>query len=111
MSSRTALDCLLRPRSIAVVGASATEGSFGQRLLAGIAGWRYSGTVYPINPRYEELQGLRCYPALAALPEVPDCAAFAVSDQRIEAALTEAAEAGVRAAAMFGRGYEPPVVG
>ena len=94
----TALDALLRPRSIAIVGASAREGSFGQRLLNSINGGRYRGAVYPINPRYDELAGHRCYPSLKALPEVADCAAFAVSDDVVEAALTDAAEAGVRGA-------------
>ena len=102
----TALDALLRPRSIAIVGASAREGSFGLRLLNSINSGRYRGSVYPINPRYDEIAGHRCYPSLKALPEVADCAAFAVSDDVVEAALTDAAEAGVRGAVLFGRAYE-----
>jgi acyl-CoA synthetase (NDP forming) len=102
------LDALLRPRSIAVVGASAREGSFGLRLLNAITGGRYGGAVYPINPRYEEIAGRRCYPDLKTLPELVDCAAFAVSDDVIEAAFAAAADAGVRAGVLFGRGYEPP---
>src|ERR1700733_9328615 len=76
----TALDALLRPRSIAIVGASTREGSFGLRLLNAISSGRYRGAVYPINPRYGEIAGQRCYPRLDAVPESPDCAAFAVSD-------------------------------
>ena len=103
----TGIARLLKPRSIAIVGASARPGSFGQRLLEAVLTGRYAGRVYPVNPRYEELGGLTCYPSLDALPQPADCAAFAVSDQQIEAALAEAAAAGVRAAAIFGRGYEP----
>jgi acyl-CoA synthetase (NDP forming) len=102
------LDALLRPRSIAVIGASAREGSFGLRLLNAIASGRYRGAVYPINPRYEEIAGHRCYPSLRALPELVDCAAFAISDDLIEAALAAAADAGVRAGVLFGRAYEAP---
>lgn len=98
---------LLRPKSIAIVGATVREGAFGARLLASIKSSRYSGRVYPINPRYETIDGLACYPSLAAVPEKIDLAAFAVSDDIIETSLAEAASAGVGAAAIFGRAYEP----
>ncbi|MBL8670091.1 MAG: acetate--CoA ligase family protein [Alphaproteobacteria bacterium] len=101
-----ALVPLLRPRSIAVVGASARSGSFGERLLASLTEERFAGPVYPINPRYETLADRRCYPSISALPEAPDCVAFAVSDELVEASLAEAAAIGARAAALFGRGYE-----
>ncbi len=104
----TPLDALLRPRSIAIIGASAREGSFGLRLLSAITSGRYRGAVYPINPRYEEIGGHRCYHSLNALPEPADCAAFAVSDDVVEAALAAAADAGVRGGVLFGRAYEPP---
>lgn len=106
--SRTALDALLRPRSIAIVGASTREGSFGLRLLNSITSGPYRGAVYPINPRYEEIGGRRCYSSLKALPEPADCVAFAVSDDLVEAALAEAANGGVRGAVIFGRAYEAP---
>ena len=106
--SPTQLEALLRPRSIAIVGASIREGSFGLHLLNSITSGLYRGAVYPINPRYEEIAGLRCYPSLKALPELAECAAFAVSDDLVEAALADAADAGVRGGVLFGRAYEPP---
>jgi acetate---CoA ligase (ADP-forming) len=106
--SSSAVQALLRPRSIAIVGASAREGSFGLRLVNALTNGRYCGTVYPINPRYAEIAGHRCYPSLQALPSPPNCAAFAVSDELVEAALADAGEAGVRGAVVFGRAYEPP---
>ncbi|MBV8915039.1 MAG: acetate--CoA ligase family protein [Acetobacteraceae bacterium] len=105
------LTFLLQPRSIAVVGASNAPESFGARLLRTICGWAYAGEVYPVNPRQTELAGRACYPSVGALPVVPDCVAMAVSDARVEAALEEAAAAGVRAAVLFGRGYEPSISG
>ncbi|HLJ20684.1 MAG TPA: CoA-binding protein, partial [Stellaceae bacterium] len=107
-AGRTALHALLRPRSIAIVGASTREGSFGLRLLSSIRSGRYGGAIYPINPRYEEIAGVRCYPSLQALPAPADCVAFAVSDEIVEQGLAEAAEAGARAAVIFGRAYEAP---
>jgi acetate---CoA ligase (ADP-forming) len=110
-ANTTHVQALLRPRSIAIVGASVREGAFGLRLLNALTSGCYRGAIYPINPRYEEIAGLRCYPSLDAVPQPVDCAAFAVSDDLIESALTEAAAAGVRAAVLFGRAYEPASTG
>ena len=79
------LDPLLRPRSVAVIGASAREDSMGEWCLLNLERGGFSGQIYPINPGYEELRGLRCYPSLAELPETPDVAIFAVGDHRLEA--------------------------
>jgi acyl-CoA synthetase (NDP forming) len=91
------LDPLLRPKSIAVVGASARADSLGEWSLKNVLRGKYSGDVYPINPKYDELQGLRCYPNLNELPQTPDLVIFGVGDTRIEMALDEAIAAGVPA--------------
>jgi len=92
------LDPLLRPRSVAVVGASGRTDSMGEWALKNLERGGYRGAIYPVNPNYEEVQGNRCFPALRELPEVPDLVIFAVGDQRIEAALDEAIAAGIPAA-------------
>jgi acyl-CoA synthetase (NDP forming) len=94
------LDPLLRPRSVAVVGASARTDSLGEWALRNLGLGGYPGRVYPVNPNYEELQGHRCYASLADLPEAPDLAIFAVGDHRIESSLDEAIAAGVPAAVL-----------
>jgi acyl-CoA synthetase (NDP forming) len=96
------LERLLRARSLAVVGASGREGSFGQILLDAVLGADYEGAVFPVNPGYDALRGLPCYPAPVDLPEPPDCALLAVADERLEAALRDVAAAGVPAAVVFG---------
>ena len=57
----------------------------------------YAGAIYPVNPRYQSLFDLTCYPGIAALPEVPDLVIFAVADNRIEALLDDAIAVGVPA--------------
>jgi len=105
--SYAAISALLSPRSIAIVGASPREGSLGQRLLSHIRGWRYGGSVYPVNPSHKEISGIACYPDLEALPGAVDLVAFAVNDDRLEAALEDAAAHGARAGVIFGRLYQP----
>lgn len=92
------LDPLLRPRSVAIVGASSRSDSLGEWALKNLDIGGYKGNVYPVNPRYGELAGRPCYADLAELPETPDLVVFAVSDERIEAALDDAIAAGVPAA-------------
>lgn len=94
---------LLRPRSIAIVGASDRPGSLGARALANLAG--YDGAVFPVNERLSEIGGRRCYPRLSALPQAPDCVVLAIPAAAIETMLVECAAAGVRAAVVFASGY------
>jgi acyl-CoA synthetase (NDP forming) len=96
--NRHRLDPLLRPTSVAVVGASKRADTIGEWALKNLAKGGYRGRVYPVNPNYKEVQGHACYAALSALPEIPDLVIFAVGDQRIEAALDDAIAAGVPAA-------------
>jgi len=92
------LDPLLRPRSVAVVGASSRSDSMGEWVLKNLSLGGYRGKVYPVNPKHESLQGHRCFSAISDLPETPDLAVFAVGDQRLEAALDDAIAAGIPAA-------------
>ena len=92
------LDPLLRPKSVAVVGASKRADSIGEWALKNLAIGGYKGRIYPVNPRYADVQGHRCFNSLSELPEVPELVIFGVGDHRLEAALDDAIAAGVPAA-------------
>ena len=68
------LDPLFTPRSIAVIGASPNGGA-GSIVLRNMQRLGYTGTVYPINPKYKEIFGYPCYASLRDLPAPADCAA------------------------------------
>src|SRR5690554_1591113 len=91
---------LLDPRSIAVVGASETPGSFGGRTITNILA-RFGGTVYPVNPRSGEVFGRRCYASLGDLPEVPDCVVLAVGRELVLPLVESCAEMGVGGVIVF----------
>ncbi|MGE8943886.1 acetate--CoA ligase family protein [Leptospira interrogans] len=99
---------LLRPKSIAIVGASETEGSFGQRLLSSIRGAGFDGSIFPINPKYGTIDGIPSYPTLSAIGRPVDLVAFAVAEERLLPAFEDAAKAGAGAAVIFSRGYVAP---
>ena len=92
---------LLEPRSLAVVGASARPGSFGDTLVAQLLAGGYPGAVHLVNPRYREVAGRPCLPSLADLPEPVDLAVLAVPNAALEAQLRSAAAAGIPAAVIF----------
>src|SRR3989442_3358163 len=76
------LDRLLRPRSIAIVGASERP-SVGRTLVEALDGIGFRGEIYPINPQYESLLRRRCYPSVADLPRAVDVLAFCVNHARV----------------------------
>jgi acetate---CoA ligase (ADP-forming) len=98
---------LLEPRSIAVVGASARPGSFGDQLVGQLLGGGYKGEVHLVNPRYDEVAGRPCLPSLADLPGPVDLAVLAVPNAALEAQLVAAAAAGIPAAVIFASCLEP----
>jgi acyl-CoA synthetase (NDP forming) len=101
------LAALLEPRSLAVVGASARPGSFGDQLVAQLLGGGYRGTVHLVNPRYREVAGRPCHPPLDELPEPVDLAVLAVPNAALEAQLRAAAAAAIPAAVIFASCLEP----
>jgi len=95
------LDPLLRPRSIAVVGASARPQSVGRRTVENLLTGKFGGSMYAVNPGYDEILGLPCYPDLASLPETVEHVVLTLGDARIEAALDDTIAHGARAASIF----------
>ncbi|MGB5626771.1 MAG: CoA-binding protein, partial [Woeseiaceae bacterium] len=92
------LDPLLRPRSVAVVGASNRPDSMGEWVLKNLRTGGYKGRIYPVNPAYKEVLGYPCFATLSEISDTPDLVVFAVSDARIEAALDDAIATGIPAA-------------
>jgi acetate---CoA ligase (ADP-forming) len=97
---------MLEARSVALVGASPRPGTFGRRMSEEVAKSSSRPRIYPVNPKYPELDGRRCYPSLADLPEAVDLALLAVPDSALEQQMARAAERGVRSAVIFGNAHE-----
>ena len=96
---------MLNPRSIAVVGASEREGSAGHGMLAGLLNAGYRGSLFPVNPRYREVQGLPCHASLRELPGPVDLAVLGVNSSRLEQQLDDAIAIGAGGAAIFDTCY------
>jgi len=95
------LDPLLRPRSIAVVGASERPHSVGRRTMENLLTGQYPGRLYAVNPGYDSVLGVPCFANLAALPETIEHVVMVVADARVEAILDDTIAHGVAAATMI----------
>ncbi len=99
------LEAILRPRSIAIIGASQDPTKIGGRPVQLLRKFGFPGAIYPVNPRAVEVQGLPAYPSIAALPEAPDLAIIAVAAEAAGEALEACAARGTRAAVVFSSGF------
>jgi len=99
------LDSLIRPRSVAILGASADPTRIGGRPVAYMLDQRFQGDILPVNPNRAEIQGLRCYPSVADLPSVPDTAIVALPAEHAIAAIDALGAMDVRSAIVFTSGF------
>ncbi|MEI2418256.1 acetate--CoA ligase family protein [Orrella sp. JC864] len=99
------LKALLAPESVAIVGASTRRDAIGTKILANLRAQGYEGRIYPVNPKYQELDGLACYPDLDALPEKVDAAFLAVPAGSGVALAEQAGRCGIAAVFVNANGY------
>ena len=95
---------LMKPKSIAVVGASPRMNR-ATRVVDNLKRFGYAGRVFPINPKYAEIGGLPCYPDLAATPEPADTVVVAIPAAHVPGLLSHAAEHGMRSAVVLSSGF------
>ena len=96
---------LMRPQTVAVIGASADIAKTAGRPVAYLLKHGFSGVVYPVNPKATEICGLPCYPDIASLPSVPDVAIVLLGAERAHHAVKELSQIGCVAAIVLASGY------
>ena len=99
------LEALLAPQSVAVIGASDEPARIGGRPIYQMLKAGFAGRIYPVNPRRRTVQGLRCYPDIASVPEPVDCAVVSVPAPVAVEVIAGCAEAGARSAVVFTSGF------
>ena len=98
---------LLKPATMAVVGASPKAGSAGYGMIRSAINSGFEGRLYCVNPNYQEIEGVPCFPTIADLPEPVDHVIFGVANARLEAVFQEAIANKVRAGTIFSSCYVP----
>ena len=100
-----AIQKLLSPRSVAIIGASADPKKTTGRPVAYLQKHGFSGRILPVNPKVESIGELPCYPDIASLPEVPDVAVVLLGAERAHQAVKELSARGCAAAIVLASGY------
>ena len=100
------LDAVLRPRSVAVIGASRERGTIGAELFHNLIAHGFAGVVYPVNPRAPVVQSVRAYPDLAHLPGPVDLALIAVPAAQVLEAVRACAAHGVQGVVVISAGFK-----
>ena len=105
MAEVASVAAILRPRSIAVVGAGRHPGNVGHQVVRSLLAGDFSGTVYPVNPAARAVCGVPAFPALLSVPEPVDLAIVAVPASAVPGVIDEAASVGVRAVTIITAGF------
>ena len=105
MAEVASVAAILRPRSIAVVGAGRHPGNVGHQVVRALLAGDFSGTVYPVNPAARAVCGVPAFPALLSVPEPVDLAIVAVPASAVPGVIDEAAAVGVRAVTIITAGF------
>ena len=99
------LDRLFNPASVAVVGVSSRLDSPGTLLLRALKDMGFEGSIYPVNPKYESILGLECFPSVADIPRAPDLVILATPPGSVPSLVRECAGAGVGACVVNTAGF------
>jgi len=96
---------LLKPRSVAVIGASADPTKTAGRPIAYLKKLGFGGDIFPVNPKVDQIDGLKCYLDIASLPSVPEVGIVLLGAERAHLAVRELANLGCTAAIVLASGY------
>lgn len=102
---RIDLERFFNPRSIAIIGASQDFITISGQPLKHLQSHHYQGKLYPVNPRYPEVAGVKCYPSLAEVPETPDLVLILVNAARVADMLKQCGEKGAPYVIIFSSGF------
>jgi acetyl coenzyme A synthetase (ADP forming)-like protein len=96
---------LMRPRAVAVIGASAEDGKIGNSVLKNLINGGYAGEIHPVNPKADEILGRKAYKSVGDIPGEVDVAVFAVPAKFVVDAVAEVGRKGIPAAVLIPSGF------
>jgi acetyl coenzyme A synthetase (ADP forming)-like protein len=98
-------DAILRPKSIAVIGASRTPNTIGWQILDNLLRFGFNGPLYPVNPKAEVIHSIRAYPTVRAIPDPVDLAIVVVPKHLVQGVAEECGQKGVKGLVVITAGF------
>jgi acyl-CoA synthetase (NDP forming) len=102
---RADLTAVFEPQSVAIVGASTTPGKTGSNILDNLLRLGYAGEIYPVNPKADEILGVKAYPAVDQIPHPVDLAIIATPAKVVVDVMRDCARKGIKAAIIISSGF------
>jgi acetyltransferase len=99
------LDAIFAPRSVAIIGASQDPTKLGHAVVYNVVEHGFQGGIYPVNPRADEILGLKAYPSVLDVPDPVDLAVVVVPSKAVATVLDEAAQKGVKGVIVITAGF------
>lgn len=99
------LDALFRPKSVAVIGASPKELSIGNRIVKNLMDFGFKGFIYPINPKADEIRGVKAYESILAVPTDVDVVHMVIPAKFVPQAIQDCGKKGVKFVILNGGGF------
>src|SRR5271157_5109602 len=99
------LDSLLKPQSIAVVGASRRAGSIGREILHQLIEFEYRGMLFPVNPKADFVHSMKAYPSVSSIPDPVDLAIIVVPREAVLAVVDDCGKKGVKGLVVITAGF------
>jgi acetyl coenzyme A synthetase (ADP forming)-like protein len=100
------LESFFNPQSIAIVGASRQKGKVGYEILANMIEAGYEGQIYPVNPKADKIEGLKCYPDLQSIGKRPDLVVIIIPAKLVPAMMQQCAKVGVKSVIIITAGFK-----
>ncbi len=100
------LDPILKPSTVAVIGASRTPNSIGHQVVANLVDYGFTGAVYPVNPKASAINAIRAYPTVGAVPDQIDMAVIVVPRDHVLPVVQECADHGVKGVVVISAGFK-----
>jgi len=105
-SAKFGLDAMFIPNSVAVIGATARLGTVGRTVLENLLHARFQGTVYAVNPKHEEVLGLKTYRSIRDIPQSVDLAVVVTPAATVPQLIGECVESGAKSALVISAGFK-----
>ena len=100
------LESFFNPKSVAIVGASRQKGKVGYEILTNMLDAGYEGSIYPVNPKAETIEGLKCYPDLKSIGDCPELVIIIIPARFVPDQIKQCASVGVKAVIIITAGFK-----
>ena len=108
---KSELDVFIKPRSVAVIGATERPGSWGSFIMENLLAWHYPGKIYPVNRHSSTVYGMRAYPGVKSISDSIELAVLTIPEDSVEEVIQDCGAKGVKGVTIITAGFGEAIEG